>query len=145
MPVLGLGFFGALIIPGLEHRFGWPSIPIPLVIIGLLLTNAGLIIMNIAMLQNSFASKLLDINQNQRLIDTGLYAHVRHPLYSGALVMALFIPIALGSWLGLIPAAVAALMIVVRIKFEEEMLLKGMEGYQAYQERVKYKLIPKIY
>ena len=97
------------------------------------------------MLQNSFASKLLDINKGQFLIDTGLYAHVRHPLYAGALLMIVPVPVALGSWLGLIPAAVAVLALVVRIKFEEEMLIKGMDGYKEYQTRVKYKLIPKIY
>ena len=145
MPLLGIGFFGALIVPGLAHRFGWSSIPAALKLTGLALTNTGLIIMNIAILQNSFASKILDINEGQKLIDTGLYAHVRHPLYAGAVLMILTIPVALGSWRGLIPAAVAALMLVIRIKYEEEMLVKGMDGYSEYQTRVKYKLIPKIY
>ena len=97
------------------------------------------------LLQNSFASKLLDINPDQVLIDTGLYAHVRHPLYAGALLTILTLPIALGSWWGLIPAAVAGLALVVRTNPEEEMLIKGMAGYQEYQARVRYKLIPKIY
>ena len=145
LPIMGVGFVGALIVPGLAHRFGWLSIPIALEIAGLVLSNAGLIIVNIAILQNSFASKLLDINKDQVLIDTGLYAHVRHPLYAGALLMILTIPIALGSWWGLIPAAVAVLALVVRITSEEEMLIKGMDGYEEYQTRVKYKLIPGIY
>jgi protein-S-isoprenylcysteine O-methyltransferase Ste14 len=145
MPFLGLGMLGALVVPGLAHRFGWPAMPAALEIAGLVLTNAGLIIMNIATLQNSFASKILDINEGQFLVDTGLYARVRHPLYAGALLMILTIPVALGSWWGLIPAAVAALTLVVRIRFEEEMLVKGMDGYTDYQTRVKYKLIPKIY
>jgi protein-S-isoprenylcysteine O-methyltransferase Ste14 len=104
-----------------------------------------LIIMDIAILQNSFASKLLDINKDQMLIDTGLYAHVRHPLYAGAVLMVLTIPIALGCWWALIPAAVAILTLVARIKPEEEMLIRGMDGYEAYRTRVRYKLIPKIY
>jgi len=70
---------------------------------------------------------------------------VRHPLYAGAVVMAFFIPIALGSLWGLIPALLSVLMLVIRIEFEEEMLLKGMEGYEDYQSRVKYKLIPRVY
>ena len=145
LPIMGVGFCGALIVPGLAHRFGWPAIPLVLEIAGLVLTNAGLIIVNIAQLQNPFASKLLDINKEQVLIDTGLYAHVRHPLYAGALLMILTIPIALGSWWGLIPAAVAVLSLVVRIKSEEEMLINGMDGYKDYQTRVRYKLIPKVY
>ncbi len=81
----------------------------------------------------------------KKLVDTGLYAHVRYPLYSGAILLALALPIALGSWWGLIPAAVFAMTMLVRIKFEEEMLEKGMDGYTDYQTRVKYKLLPKIY
>jgi protein-S-isoprenylcysteine O-methyltransferase Ste14 len=145
LPIAGVGFFGALIVPGLAHRFGWSTIPLPLEIAGLVLSNGGLLIMNITMLQNSFASKLLDINKDQVLIDTGLYAHVRHPLYTGAILMIMAAPIALGSWWGLIPAAVAGLAFVIRIQSEEEMLIKGMDGYEDYQTRVRYKLIPGIY
>jgi len=101
--------------------------------------------MDIAMVQNAYASKLLDINKDQKLIDTGLYSHVRHPLYSGAVLMILGMPIALGSWISLIPAAIGVLALIIRIKFEEEMLIKGMDGYIEYRTRVKYKLIPKIY
>jgi protein-S-isoprenylcysteine O-methyltransferase Ste14 len=145
LPISAVGFFGTLIVPGLAHRFGWPSMPIALEIAGLVLSNVGLVIMNMALLQNPFASKLLDINKDQYLIDTGLYAHVRHPLYAGILLMTLTIPIALGSWWGLIPAAMAVLTLVVRIESEEEMLIKGMDGYWEYQTRVRYKLIPKVY
>jgi protein-S-isoprenylcysteine O-methyltransferase Ste14 len=145
MPLLGVGFFGALIVPGLAHRFGWPTIPVPLEIAGLVLFHVGLIVMYVAMLQNAFASKLLDINKDQVLVDTGLYAHVRHPLYTGGVLMIVPTPIALGSWWGLIPAALAVLALIIRIRSEEEMLIKGMEGYEEYRARVRYKLIPKIY
>ena len=93
----------------------------------------------------SFYPKLLDINKDQKLIDTGLYGHVRHPLYLGAVLMILGLPIALGSWISLIPATIGVLAIIIRIKFEEEMLIKGMDGYIEYRTRVKYKLIPKLY
>jgi protein-S-isoprenylcysteine O-methyltransferase Ste14 len=73
------------------------------------------------------------------------YARVRHPLYAGVLLMILTTPIALGSWWGLIPAAVAVLGLLIRIRSEEEMLVKGMDGYEDYRSRVRYKLIPKIY
>jgi protein-S-isoprenylcysteine O-methyltransferase Ste14 len=101
--------------------------------------------MNVALLQNTFASKLLDINKGQVLIDTGLYGHIRHPLYAGACLMILTLPIALNSWWGVLPALLGILALVIRVKYEEEMLVKGMEGYEDYQSRVKYKLIPKIY
>ena len=144
-PLLAVGFFGAMILPALGHRFNWYTLPLPIVIVGVILMNLGVAIVNIATLQNSYASKILDINKGQVLVDTGLYSHVRHPLYSGAIVMGFFIPIALGGLWGLIPALLSSLMLVIRIEFEEEMLLKGMAGYEDYQSRVKYKLIPKIY
>ncbi len=99
----------------------------------------------VAQMQNAFASKLLDINKDQKLIDTGLYAKVRHPLYSGAIFWALGSPIALGSVIGLIGSILVIIVLIIRIKPEEEMLIKGMEGYGDYQKRVKYKLFPGIY
>jgi len=145
MPMLSAGFFGALFIPPFDHRFGWSSIPFMLEMVGLIMTNAGMIFMYVVMQQNAYASKLLDINKGQTIIDTGLYSHVRHPMYSGACLMILAVPIALGSWWGMIPAAAGALSLVFRTRFEEDMLVKGMDGYADYQNRVKYKLIPGIF
>jgi protein-S-isoprenylcysteine O-methyltransferase Ste14 len=113
--------------------------------VGLVLSNFGVAIMNIAQLHNAYASKILDINQGQKLIDTGIYSKVRHPLYTGAILMIMAMPIALGSWWALIPAAFGSSTLILRIKFEEDMLVKGMEGYTDYQERIPYKLIPGIY
>lgn len=145
MPLLSIGFIGAIILPPFDHLFRWSPIPFIVEIIGLIILNFGLIIMDIAMVQNAYASKILDINKGQKLIDTGLYGHIRHPLYTGAILMILGLPIALGSWLSLIPAALGVLALVIRIKFEEEMLTEGMDGYDEYRTRVRYKLIPKIY
>jgi len=145
LPILAIGFIGAIILPVFDYRNHWSSIPFTVEIISLVVTNIGLTIMDIAMVQNAYASKLLDINKDQKLIDTGLYSHVRHPLYSGAALMMLGLPIALGSWVSLIPAAIGVISLIIRIKFEEEMLIKGMDGYDEYRTRVKYKLIPKIY
>ena len=91
------------------------------------------------------ARKIRRLYKDQVLVDTGLYAHVSHPLYAGGSLMILATPIALGSWWALLPAALTALTIIARIKPEEEMLLQGMKGYEDYRKRVKYKLIPKIY
>ena len=145
MPLLSIGFFGAMILPPLDYRFQWATIPFYVEIIGLVILNGGLIIMDFAMVQNAYASKILDINKDQKLIDTGLYGHVRHPLYTGAILMILGLPIALGSWISLIPAAVGSFALIIRIRFEEKMLVEGMDGYEEYRSRVKYKFIPKIY
>jgi protein-S-isoprenylcysteine O-methyltransferase Ste14 len=144
-PLLSIGFIGALVLPPFDYRYQWSPIPFIVEIVGLFIMNIGLIIMMIAMVQNAYASKILDINKGQKLIDTGLYGHVRHPLYSGAILMIIGLPIALGSWISLIPAAIGIFALIMRIKFEEDMLLKGMNGYVEYRARVKYKIIPKIY
>ena len=114
-------------------------------IIGLVIMNIVLVSMNIAQYQNAYASKILDINKDQKLIDTVLYGHVRHPLYAGAAIWMFFMPISLGSWISLIPAVLSIIPLILRIKYEEDMLIKGLEGYEDYRKRVKYKLIPKIY
>ena len=145
MPLLSIGFIGAMLLPPFDYRYQWSPIPFMVEIVGLAIMNIGLIIMVIAMVQNAYASKILDINKDQKLIDTGLYSHVRHPLYTGAIIMIIGLPIALGSWLSLIPAIIGAVAIIIRIKFEENMLIEGMDGYEEYRTRVKYKLIPKIY
>ncbi len=144
-PLMSIGILGAVILPCLGHRFDWYALPLGIALPSVLVVNAGLVLVNMATLQNSYASKVLDINQDQVLVDTGLYARVRHPLYAGGILTLLSIPIALGSLWGLIPALFGALMLVIRIEFEEEMLLKGMEGYADYRSRVKYKLVPKVY
>jgi protein-S-isoprenylcysteine O-methyltransferase Ste14 len=145
LPIVGIGYFGAILIADLNHRYGWTVFPLPLELVGLLISNIGLVIMDFAMLQNAFASKILDINKGQELIDTGLYSRVRHPLYAGGIIWIMAAPVALGSWWALLPAAVAAAGMIMRIKPEEQMLVKGMKGYTDYQSRVKYKLFPGVF
>ena len=145
LPFLSIGLVGAMILPAFDYRYQWTSIPFPVEILGLVIMNIGLIVMEFAMVQNAYASKILDINKDQKLIDTGLYAHVRHPLYTGFVLWVLGMPIVLGSWISLIFAAIGVIVIMIRIRFEEEMLIKGLEGYVDYRKSVKYKLIPKIY
>ncbi|TFG21266.1 MAG: isoprenylcysteine carboxylmethyltransferase family protein [Promethearchaeota archaeon] len=128
MPLMTIGFLGAFLFPPLEKRFNWyPSLfPLPLwaELIGLVVMATGFIFLMIAQVQNAFASKLLDINKAQKLIDTGLYAKVRHPLYSGAIFWALGSPIALGSVIGLAGSFLVILALIIRIKPEEEMLIQ---------------------
>ena len=145
IPIMALAFFALFLVASFGHRYGWSKLSLWVEMIGLGIHLAGLTLMNMAMLENAFASKILDINKDQQLIDTGLYAHVRHPLYTGGILMVLGIPIALGSLLALLPAAIAALMLVIRIPFEEEMLVKSMPGYMDYQKRVPFRLFPGIF
>jgi len=145
-PIFIIAFILLFVIPDLDHRFDWSGVfPIGLEIVGFVLLGVGLYIVYLAQLQNAYASTVLDIREGHRLIDTGLYAHVRHPLYSGGLGFIVGIPLGLGSWWALIPGVFCIIGLVIRIKFEEKMLITGLDGYTEYQKRVKYKLIPKIY
>ncbi|MEK6222375.1 MAG: isoprenylcysteine carboxylmethyltransferase family protein [Chloroflexota bacterium] len=145
LPILGISMYAAVIVAGLGPRYGWYLLPFWVSMTALVLMNLGAVLLQVATAQNSFASKILDINQDQVLVDSGLYAHIRHPLYTGGILMMVFMPLALGSLWGVPLALLAGLMIVIRIKYEEDMLLKGMPGYADYQQRVKYKLIPGLY
>ncbi|MHA1915228.1 MAG: methyltransferase family protein [Promethearchaeota archaeon] len=146
LPIFGITFILMFVISDLDHRLDWSkAFPFWLEVIGFAIMGIGFYIIHLSTLQNAYASKVLDIREGQQLIDTGLYAHIRHPLYSGALGMIVGIPLGLGSWWAILPAVISILGLIYRIKFEEEMLITGLEGYNEYRERVKYKLIPKIY
>ncbi len=151
MPLMTIGFFGSFVYPAVEKRFEglWGAYPFPIPwwieILGFVIMIFGFVFVMWAQIQNAYASKILDINKDQKLIDTGLYSKIRHPLYSGAIFWALGTPIALGSIVALGGSFLVILSLILRIKPEEEMLIKGMDGYEEYRKRVKYKLIPGIY
>lgn len=146
LPIFVIIFILLFVISDLDHQFNWSgTFPVWLEVAGFAIMGVGFYIIHLSTLQNAYASKVLDIREGQQLIDTGLYAHIRHPLYSGVLGMIVGIPLGLGSWWGIFPAVGCIFGLVIRIKFEEEMLITGLEGYKEYRERVKYKLIPKIF
>ncbi len=138
-------FFLAYLIPGFDRRFGWSSVPLEIVILSEILVLAGYVMVARVFMQNSFASRVIEVEKEQKLIDTGLYARIRHPMYAGVLVMYCFSPLALGSW----PAAVVMLgipiMLTMRIRNEEEVLLRELPGYREYMQRVRYRIIPGIW
>ncbi len=142
LPLVGIAFSLVFIIPSLDFRFNWSTVPIYVEIIGFLILTLSFYLLIRSMLENAYASKVLDIRQGQKLIDTGLYAHVRHPLYSGYSLLCIGVALGLGSWYALIPAMAFVVIIYIRCKFEEDMLIDGLEGYKDYMKRVKYRLIP---
>jgi protein-S-isoprenylcysteine O-methyltransferase Ste14 len=145
MSVVSLSVTFLVVVAGYDHRFNWSHVAAPLVIAaeaGLLL---GFLIQFYAFKANSFASAVVAIDPSQRLSSTGPYAVVRHPMYSGALVVNVFTPIALGSWWGL-PFAFAWLSaIILRILDEEALLRQSLAGYEEYCRKVQYRLIPHIW
>jgi protein-S-isoprenylcysteine O-methyltransferase Ste14 len=140
-----LVFMTAFIIPGLDRRFGWSDIP-PEVIIALdAVIFGGYLIVFMVFRENSYASRIIEIDKEHKVISTGLYSVVRHPMYLGVLIMYLPTPLALGSYWGLIPMALLPVGLIFRIINEEKVLRENLEGYADYCMKTRYRLIPYIW
>ncbi len=138
-------FLAGFVIPGLDHRFDWSHVPIYLVIVADVMVFLGYLIIIFVFKQNSYASRIIEVNENQNVILTGLYGVVRHPMYVGVIIMFLPTPIALGSYWGLIPMAFLPVILVLRIINEEKVLSSNLAGYKEYCQKTKYRLIPFIW
>ena len=138
-------FISAFIIPGLDRRFGWSDVPVEVIIITDAVIFGGYLIIFLVFRQNSYASRIIEINIGQKVITNGLYSLVRHPMYLGVLIMYLPTPLALGSYWGLIPMAFLPVSLVFRILNEEKVLSENLEGYNEYCLTTKYRLIPHIW
>ncbi len=136
-----LGF----LIPGFDFRYGWSSVPIWLVILSDIIILAGYFLIFFSFKENVYAGRTVEIFKGQKVIDSGPYAIVRHPMYAGIIPLFLFIPLALGSFWGIIPMLVVCAAIIFRIFNEEEMLKRDLPGYVEYCEKVRYRLIPFIW
>lgn len=138
-------FISAFIIPGLDQRFGWSDVPPAVVLLTDLVILGGYLIVIRVFRENSFASRIVEIDKGQKVISTGLYSIVRHPMYMGVMVMYLPTPLALGSYWGLIPMALLPVALVLRILNEEKVLRQNLEGYNDYCLKTKNRLIPYIW
>jgi protein-S-isoprenylcysteine O-methyltransferase Ste14 len=138
-------FFSGYIVSGLDKRFGWSDIPSDIVILADIVILLGYLMVYFVFKQNRYASRVVEVEQDQKVVSTGLYALVRHPMYLGVLIMYIPTPIALGSYWGLIPIATIPLALVLRILNEEKVLHKELPGYNEYCQRTRYRLIPFIW
>ena len=138
-------FFIGFIIPGLDYRYHWSNVPVPFVIAANAIVLAGYIIVFFVLRENSYASRIIEVEKGQKVITTGLYAIVRHPMYLGVLLMYLFTPIALGSYWAIIFFLPLIPLIVVRLLNEEEVLLRELPGYKEYCQKTRYHLVPFIW
>jgi protein-S-isoprenylcysteine O-methyltransferase Ste14 len=135
----------AYILPGFDKRFGWSGVPFYVVIVADLIVLASYLAVIQVFKTNSYASRVVEVTEGQRVITTGPYAIVRHPMYTAVSFMYIFSPLALGSYWAMIPAAMIIPLLVERIKNEEEVLEKDLAGYKEYQRKTKYRLIPGIW
>jgi protein-S-isoprenylcysteine O-methyltransferase Ste14 len=138
----GLVFLATFAVPGLDRRFGWSQAPLAVSLAGDGMIAVGFLVVFLTFRENTFTAGTIEVAEGQHVIDSGPYAVVRHPMYAGALVMIAGIPLALGSWWGLIPAALLVPVLVWRLLREETFLAANLPGYDAYRGRVRYRLAP---
>jgi len=138
-------FILPFLIASLDHRFGWSNVPTYLVVLGDLFVALGLFFVFLVFRENTFTSATIELREEQQVISTGPYALVRHPMYAGAFIMLLGVPLALGSWWAFIPVFLLFAAIVWRLLEEEKFLAKNLPGYASYRQKVRYRLIPFIW
>jgi protein-S-isoprenylcysteine O-methyltransferase Ste14 len=140
-----LGFIGLMIFPALDHRFAWSRMTPYLALVGDMLVSLGWLAIFFVFKENTFSSATIELAPDQKVISTGPYAVVRHPMYAGALVMLLGIPIALGSWWGLLVIVAMVPALIWRLIDEEKFLGRNLAGYGEYQYAVRFRLIPLVW
>jgi len=145
MAIASLGFVGLLVVPALDHRFGWSHMPPALALIGDSLVVLGWLAIFLVFKENTFTSATIELAADHRVISTGPYALVRHPMYAGGLVMLLGMPIALGSWWGVLVLVAMLPALIWRMIDEERFLARNLPGYPEYRKRVKHRLLPLIW
>lgn len=143
--ILIISVLAIFMIPGFDKRFGWSEIPVWLVLVGDAVMLLGYLFMIYVMKVNSFAARTIEVEQNQRVIDSGPYALVRHPMYAGFLLMYIATPIALGSWWAFLAVAVVPIALIFRIINEEMVLHRDLDGYGEYTLRIRWRLVPGIW
>ena len=141
----GLMFVAGFIIAGLNYRFSWITIPNIIVIISSIIFIVSYILYAEVLRENTYLSRTIEVQENQKVVDTGLYGIVRHPMYSITLILFLTMPLILGSIFSFIFFLIYPFIISKRIKNEEKVLERDLKGYKEYKKKVKYKLIPFIW
>jgi protein-S-isoprenylcysteine O-methyltransferase Ste14 len=140
-----LSFIVLMLYPALDQRFHLSAVPLSLTLVGDLLVIVGFYIVFLVFKENTYTSAVIETDVHQTVVTTGPYAKVRHPMYSGALLMLLFTPMALGSYGAVVFFFPIALVIVIRLLDEEKFLSRNLAGYREYCHRVRYRLIPGIW
>ena len=141
----GIMFLAAFIVAGLNFRFGWLEMPDWLVIAGVVLFLAAYVMYAEVLRENTYLSRTVEVQENQKVIDTGLYGIVRHPMYSSTLVLFLSMGLVLGSPISFAILLLYIPIIVKRILNEEKVLAEGLPGYPEYMKKVRYRLVPLIW
>lgn len=145
MSVTMAGFIAALVVPALDHRFGWSAVPPAVSLAGDALIALGFLFVFLVLKENSYAASTIGVAEGQKVVSTGPYALVRHPMYAGALPLLAGTPLALGSWWGLAVVAAIVPALIWRLLDEERFLARNLAGYADYTRKVKYRLVPGVW
>lgn len=138
-------FFIGFVLPGFDYRYQWSAVPVALVLASNAMVFLGYLLFFLVLRENSYASRVIEVEQGQKVITTGPYAMVRHPMYLGVLVMFLFSPLALGSFWALLAFLPLIPLLVFRIVSEERVLLRELPDYQEYCQQTRYRLVPLVW
>lgn len=141
----GLLLVASFIVAGLDHRFGWSHIADAVVIVASVTLLVGYALYAEVLRENVYLSRVVEVQEGQHVIDTGLYGIVRHPMYFAVTLLYLAIPVVLGSWWSLAVMSPCVLLLAARIINEEQVLLRGLPGYADYMKRVRYRMIPYVW
>ena len=139
---LYLSLAAMLVVSALDHRFGWSWVPTAICLVGDVLVAVGLGVVMLVVIQNSYAAVTVQVQEGQKLVSTGLYGMVRHPMYTGNVITMIGIPLALGSYWGLVFVVPGLIVLALRIRDEEKLLQEGLSGYREYTQKVRYRLMP---
>lgn len=140
-----LGFLGVMVFSAFDHRFGWSPVPASVSFVGDLLVALGLFFDLLVFRENSYGGSTVQTFEGQKVISTGPYAFVRHPMYLGVLIMVVGVPLALDSWWGLAVVALIMPVLIWRILDEERLLEHDLPGYMEYTHQVQYRLVPYLW
>lgn len=143
--VVFICFPAMLVVSALDHRFGWSRVPTTVTVVGDILVAVGLGVAMLVVAQNGYAAANITVESGQTLVSTGLYGLVRHPMYSGSVIMMVGVPLALDSYWGLVFVIPALVALALRIRDEEEFLQQQLSGYSDYEQQVRYRLVPYVW
>jgi protein-S-isoprenylcysteine O-methyltransferase Ste14 len=143
--IVFVAFIAMFAVGALDHRLGWSPVPAAVSLAGDALVATGLGVAMLVVIQNGYAAANVTVEAEQKVVSTGLYGMVRHPMYTGSVIMMVGVPLALGSYWGLVFVVPGLIVLALRIRDEEELLSQKLDGYRDYTEQVHYRLLPYVW
>ena len=144
--IVMIGLYASLaaicVVSALDHRFGWSAVPVAICLLGNIIAGAGLVVTVLVAIQNTYASTTVQVETGQKVVSTGLYGLVRHPMYTGNVLVLVGLPLALGSFWALAFVMPGVAVLATRIHDEEKLLGDELDGYREYTQKVRSRLIP---